>query len=67
MKESGVSEFIFVVQVGDKVCLVQADQAILLDNGTLEFVIHNTPNVTVAAFKNYDHFFTQGNQINENI
>jgi hypothetical protein len=63
--KDGIAEFVFTVSVGDKVCLVQADQAVLLDCGTVRFIVHNDAQSTVAVFKEYDYFFTEAN--NEKI
>ena len=67
MKESGLAEYIFVVELNDKKsCIVQADEAILLEDGAVKFIVNNSYKSTVAVFKEYNHFFTQGEN-HENI
>lgn len=63
MKEGGTAHFKFIVSVGDKSIAVQADQAVLLgenDEGGVKFIVHNGTKGIVAAFKDYEYFFVEG-------
>ena len=59
-----IASLIFAVRTSqDETCLVQADQAELMDCGAVRFLLNNESKSTVAVFKRFDYFFIEG--INE--
>ena len=53
------ASFIFSVGIKGKVCLIQADSADLIEDGSVRFVIHNDSKSVVAAFKDYEFFYIE--------
>ena len=55
------ASFIFMVKPSDnETCLVEADYADLMEDGSVKFTVYTDTRETVAVFNKFDFFFIQG-------